>query len=84
ARVRTFARALDTMIDAAAEEANRADGARICVIHAQAAADADRVAEALRAKITTTPRAFERFVAGPVIGTHAGQGAVGIFVIAGP
>ena len=84
ARVRTFARALDTMIDAAAEEANRADGARICVIHAQAAADADRVAEALRAKITTTPRAFERFVAGPVIGTHAGQGAIGIFVIPGP
>ncbi|MBV8749493.1 MAG: DegV family protein [Candidatus Eremiobacteraeota bacterium] len=84
ARVRTFARALDAMIDAAAEEANRADGARICVIHAQAAADADRVAEALRAKLTTTPRAFERLVAGPVIGTHAGQGAVGIFVIPGP
>ncbi|MBV8643959.1 MAG: DegV family protein [Candidatus Eremiobacteraeota bacterium] len=84
ARVRTFARALDTMIDAAAEEANRADGARICVIHAQAAADADRVAEALRAKISTTPRAFERLVAGPVIGTHAGQGAIGIFVIPGP
>ncbi|HEX3468285.1 MAG TPA: DegV family protein [Candidatus Elarobacter sp.] len=83
ARVRTFARALDTMIDAAASEANRADGARVCVIHSHAPGEAASVTAALRAKITTTPVLFEQLEAGPVIGTHAGPGAVGIFVIPG-
>ena len=83
ARVRTFARAIDTMIEATALEANRADGARVCVIHSHAAGEAARVVEKLRAKITTTPLAFEQLEAGPVIGTHAGQGAVGLFVIPG-
>jgi DegV family protein with EDD domain len=83
ARVRTFARAIETMIDVAATEANRADGARICVIHSHATAEASRVAAELRAKITTTPALFEQLEAGPVIGTHAGPGAVGIFVIPG-
>jgi DegV family protein with EDD domain len=83
ARVRTFARAIDTMIDAAATEANAADGARICVIHSHAGQLADDVTAKLRAKLTTTPFAFERLEAGPVIGTHAGPGAVGIFVIPG-
>ena len=83
ARVRTFARALETMIDAAATEANRADGARVCVIHSHAAGEAAGVTAALRAKIITTPILFEQLEAGPVIGTHAGPGAVGIFVIPG-
>ena len=83
ARVRTFSRALDTMVDAAAAEANRADGARVCVIHSRAANEAARVTAALRAKITTAPAQFEQLEAGPVIGTHAGPGAVGIFVIPG-
>ncbi len=83
ARVRTFARALDTMIEAAAAEANRADGARICVIHSHATGDAAAVVDKLRAKIVTKPVLFEQLEAGPVIGTHAGQGAVGIFVIPG-
>lgn len=83
ARVRTFARALDTMIDAAASEANRADGARVCVIHSHAAGEAANVTATLRAKITTTPVLFEQLEAGPVIGTHAGPGAVGIFVVPG-
>ncbi|HZO94314.1 MAG TPA: DegV family protein [Candidatus Baltobacteraceae bacterium] len=83
ARVRTYQRALDTIVDAAAAEANRADGARIAVIHSGAAAEAERVASSLRAKLTTTPARFELLEAGPVIGTHAGQGAVGAFVIPG-
>jgi DegV family protein with EDD domain len=83
ARVRSFARALDTMVDAAAELANERDGARICVIHSHAAETAERVATALQAKLTTTPAQFERLEAGPVIGTHAGPGAVGVFVIPG-
>lgn len=83
ARVRTFARALETMIDAAAAEANGADGARVCVIHSHAPAQAANVVTALRAKIVTAPAQFEQLEAGPVIGTHAGPGAVGIFVIPG-
>jgi DegV family protein with EDD domain len=84
ARVRTVARAIDTMIDAAASEANKADGARICIIHAHAAESAERVVSGLRAKLTTVPAIFEQLEAGPVLGTHAGQGAVGLFVIPGP
>lgn len=83
ARVRTFARAIDTMIDAAALEANKADGARICVIHSHATELATDVIAKLRAKTTTTPFSIEQLEAGPVIGTHAGPGAVGIFVIPG-
>ncbi|HTJ27157.1 MAG TPA: DegV family protein [Candidatus Limnocylindria bacterium] len=83
ARVRTFARALDTMVEAAAREANLADGARVCVMHTHAAKDAAAVAERLRAAITTEPLLFETLEAGPVIGTHAGAGAVGVFVIPG-
>jgi DegV family protein with EDD domain len=83
ARVRTFARAIDTMVDAAALEANKADGARLAVIHSRAAELATTITAQLRAKITTVPHSFELLEAGPVIGTHAGQGAVGIFVIPG-
>lgn len=83
ARVRTYARAIDTCIDAAAAEANKADGARICVMHTHTADEAARVVTKLRAKITTTTASFELLEAGPVIGTHAGQGAIGIFVIPG-
>jgi DegV family protein with EDD domain len=83
ARVRTFSRAVDTMVDATAAEANTADGARICVIHSHAAGEAARIVAKLQEKITTTPFGIEQLEAGPVIGTHAGQGAVGIFVIPG-
>ena len=83
ARVRTFGRALDTMIADASSIANERDGARLCVIHSHARESADRVVEALREKITTAPAQFELLEAGPVIGTHAGPGAIGIFVIPG-
>ncbi|MEO7040128.1 MAG: DegV family protein [Candidatus Elarobacter sp.] len=83
ARVRTYSRALETCVDAAAAEANKADGARVCVIHSHTAEEASRAASRLRAKITTVPALFEQLEAGPVLGTHAGQGAIGIFVIPG-
>jgi fatty acid kinase fatty acid binding subunit len=83
ARVRTFSRAIDTMVDAAALEANKAHGARLAVIHSRAADLATTITARLREKITTVPHSFEQLEAGPVIGTHAGQGAVGIFVIPG-
>ena len=83
ARVRTFARAIDTMVDAAALEANKADGARLVVIHSRAPDLAASVIAKLREKITTAAPSIEQLEAGPVIGTHAGPGAVGIFVIPG-
>jgi DegV family protein with EDD domain len=83
ARVRTYARALDTMVESAALEVNKADGARICIIHSNAAGEAASLATKLRERMTTVPAVFEQLEAGPVIGTHAGQGAVGLFVIPG-
>ncbi|GAC1583660.1 MAG: DegV family protein [Candidatus Elarobacter sp.] len=83
ARVRTYARALETCVDGGAAEANKADGARICVSHSHAPEEAARVVAQLRAKIATVPALFEQLEAGPVIGTHAGQGAIGVFVIPG-
>jgi fatty acid-binding protein DegV len=53
------------------------------VIDARAAAEAQRVATKLREKLTRAPVLFETLEAGPVIGTHAGQGAVGLFVLPG-
>ncbi len=81
--MRTYARALDTMVESAALEINKADGARICIIHSNAAGEAGSLATKLREKMTTVPAVFEQLEAGPVIGTHAGQGAVGLFVIPG-
>jgi DegV family protein with EDD domain len=81
ARVRTFARAQEAMVATAARDANAAGGARVCVIHARAPQTANDLAARLRAAITTSLRSFDTFEAGPAIGTHAGPGAVGIFVL---
>jgi DegV family protein with EDD domain len=83
ARVRTFTRALDTMAEAVAAEANAADGARISIIHARADASLERLRTNIRSRLTREPLVFQEFVAGPVIGTHAGPGAIGAFVIRG-
>ena len=81
ARVRTFARAQETMIASAARDANAADGARVSVIHTRAPELAASIAGRLRERITTATVSFDVFEAGPVIGTHAGTGAAGIFVL---
>jgi DegV family protein with EDD domain len=81
ARVRTFARAQETMVAAASRDANAAPGARVCVIHTRAAELATTVGARLQQRIVTDLRSFDVFEAGPVIGTHAGPGAVGIFVL---
>jgi fatty acid-binding protein DegV len=52
-------------------------------MHAHAGESAERVSAGLRAKLSTVPTIFEELEAGPVLGTHAGQGAVGVFVIPG-
>jgi len=81
ARVRTFARAQETMVAAASRDANAAPGARACVIHTRAAELAATLASRLQERIVTDLRSFDVLEAGPVIGTHAGPGAVGIFVL---
>lgn len=81
ARVRTFARAQETMVAAASRDANGAPGARVCVIHTRAAELAATLAARLHERIVTELRSFDVLEAGPVIGTHAGAGAVGIFVL---
>ncbi len=81
ARVRTFARAQERMIAAASRTANAAPDARVCVIHTRAPELATALAARLRERIVTDLRSFDVFEAGPVIGTHAGPGAVGIFVL---
>jgi DegV family protein with EDD domain len=81
ARVRTFARAQEAMVAAASRDANAAPGARVCVIHARAPELAATLGARLRERIVTGLHSFDTFEAGPVIGTHAGPGAVGIFVL---
>jgi DegV family protein with EDD domain len=81
ARVRTFARAQETMIAAASRDANAAPGARVCIIHTRVPELAAALAERLQSRIVTDLASFDVFEAGPVIGTHAGPGAAGIFVL---
>jgi DegV family protein with EDD domain len=81
ARVRTFARAQETMVASAARDANVAPGARVAVIHTRAPELAASLSAQLRESIVTELRSFDVLEAGPVIGTHAGPGAAGIFVL---
>jgi DegV family protein with EDD domain len=84
ARVRTFARAQDTMIDSAVAALGTGDGAYIGVIHTNASDLARSIFERVRAKLTGTPQ-FETIIeGGPVIATHAGAGACGLFVLPRP
>ena len=69
------------MLAAAARDANAAGGARVCVIHTRVPELAATLAGRLRERIATELRSFDVFEAGPVIGTHAGPGAVGMFVL---
>jgi DegV family protein with EDD domain len=83
ARVRTFARAQDTMIEATLAALGSGDFAHIAILHTQAPEVAQALREKLASKLTGTPAYFELVEAGPVIATHAGAGAVGIFSIPG-
>jgi DegV family protein with EDD domain len=83
ARVRTYARAQDAMIDAALRAIDAAPGARICVAHADAPEPAATIAARLRERMTQPVHALDVIEAGPVIATHAGPDALGIFVLPG-
>lgn len=81
ARVRTFARAQETMVAAAARDANAGAAARVCLIHTRAPELAQALGARLHDRIVADLQSFDVIEAGPVIGTHAGTGAVGIFVL---
>lgn len=83
AQVRTFARAQETMIDMTVANVPDPSRARMMVMHTKAPELAQRVAARLREKLSGPPKALELLEAGPVIATHAGAGAVGIFSVAG-
>jgi DegV family protein with EDD domain len=76
-KVRTKKKALQRLMDLAAE---KADGkkAYIGIIHAQALADAQQVKEALSQRINCAE--MDIYELSPVIGTHVGPGTIGIAV----
>ncbi len=81
AQVRTFSRAQEAMIDLSLKAATDISKTRFMVMHTNAP---DLAAEA-RAKLLARlgdarPISVEILEAGPVIATHGGPGAVGIFV----
>lgn len=80
AQVRTMTRAQQTMIDLAlANVPDPADG-RILVMHTDAPALAQSILEDVRGRLGgVTPKLLGVLEAGPVIATHGGPGAVGIF-----
>jgi DegV family protein with EDD domain len=81
AQVRTFARAQATMLDLSMEAAPDPSRARFLVMHTNAPHLADGAFSQLRARLGgVQPRMLEILEAGPVIATHAGAGAVGIFL----
>lgn len=83
AQVRTFARAQETMIDMTVANVADPARARLMVMHTKAPELAERVAARLREKLAGPPKSLDLLEAGPVIATHAGAGAVGIFSVVG-
>lgn len=81
ARVRTFARAQETMLDLVFQAAPPAAQAHFIVIHTNAPALAQAVLRRLRERLgDAAPARLEIWEAGPVIATHGGPGAAGVFV----
>jgi DegV family protein with EDD domain len=80
AQVRTFARAQAAMIELALRNVTDISDARFLVMHT----NARELAESVRGRLENAfggvrPRTLEVLEAGPVIATHGGPGAVGIF-----
>ena len=81
AQVRTFSRAQETMLDLAMKAVTDVSAARFLVMHTNAPELAERAMVKLKERLGgAQPRLLEILEAGPVIATHAGAGAVGIFV----
>jgi DegV family protein with EDD domain len=81
AQVRTFGRARETMLGLSMKAAADPSNARFLVMHTNAPQLASEVMKELEVRIgASAPRLLAIAEAGPVIATHAGPGAVGIFV----
>ncbi len=81
AQVRTFARAQETMLDLIVKVAPPAPQARYIVMHTNAPGLAHAAAKQLRERLGgVEPASLEVWEAGPVIATHGGPGALGVFV----
>lgn len=81
AQVRTFARAQETIVEMTMQNISDPAAARLMVMHTKAPAIAESVAERLRARLGAQPAFMQLLEAGPVIATHAGAGAVGVFSV---
>lgn len=80
AQVRTLGRAQQTMIDLSLRHITDASRARFLVMHTNASDLARDILERLRAQLgDAEPEMLDVLEAGPVIATHGGPGAVGIF-----
>lgn len=82
ARVRTFGRALDTLVEATVAHLAGAQDARVAIVHAHAPQTAATLRERLMGSLPRAPRRLEVFETGPAIAVHAGVGAAGIFSLA--
>lgn len=80
AQVRTLSRAQQTMIDLSLEHVTDVSKARFLVMHTNAPDLAKSILERLRAQLGgSEPEMLDILEAGPVIATHGGPGAVGVF-----
>lgn len=80
AQVRTLNRAQQTMIDLALKDITDVSKARFLVMHTNAPDLARDIMERLRSQLgAIEPEMLDILEAGPVIATHAGSGAVGVF-----
>jgi uncharacterized protein len=81
ARVRTFERALDALVEATVDHLGDAHHPRIAVVHAHAPETADSLRERLAAKLADSAIRVHVIETGPAIAVHAGIGAAGIFSV---
>lgn len=76
-KVRTFARAVDKVVDLTVAAAPKKGSARCAIMHTVAPDLAESVAQRVRERVD--PVFLIICNAGPTVGTHAGPGAVGVF-----
>jgi fatty acid kinase fatty acid binding subunit len=79
AKVRTFARAVDQMVDIVKTRVQGRGHARVAVLHAIAPELAESVSRRIEAAVA--PALLISSCVGPTVGTHAGPGAVGVAFI---
>jgi DegV family protein with EDD domain len=79
AKVRTFARAVDQLVQTAIERMPVKGRARLSILHSVAPELASSISDRLR--IATEPASEMTCDIGPTVGTHAGPGAVGVCFI---